>query len=211
MGTMGVFPCEIVLFFVESIAKDLVNFDYVVLVGRPNSNESTKRRNLIYFGFAQYSFNRAIFTQKKNLNPDAFCGFYGVKEIIVHGLGQWDNQVLVDSIGNIHEWDQVRGEKDVLVTKRALLQQWQPAPPRGLKINSDASVKPGAGFYTTSTVIRDEYEFFVAMQKRKVIGQLLAEDAETIAVRDGLILARDHVLRPADISAGGIYILPTRE
>ncbi|KAL2462363.1 Ribonuclease H-like domain containing protein [Abeliophyllum distichum] len=71
-------------------------------------------------------------------------------------------------------------------------QRWQPAPPRGLKINTDASVRPGAGFYTTGVVIRDKCGFLVAMQELKVIGQLSAEDAEAMAVLDGLILARDR-------------------
>ncbi|KAL2522330.1 Ribonuclease H domain [Forsythia ovata] len=68
------------------------------------------------------------------------------------------------------------------------------APPRGLKINIDASIRPGAGFYfyTTCVVIRDECGFFVTMQKRKVIGLLSIEDVEAMAVRDGLILARDR-------------------
>ncbi|KAL2489630.1 Ribonuclease H domain [Forsythia ovata] len=62
----------------------------------------------------------------------------------------------------------------------------------GLKINTDASVRPDAGFYTTGAVIRDECGFFVAMQERKVIGQLSAEDTDVMAVGDGLILARDR-------------------
>ncbi|KAL2473144.1 Ribonuclease H-like domain containing protein [Forsythia ovata] len=114
------------------------------------------------------------------------------KNKVVHGLGQRDNQVLVDYAGNIHEWDQVRSEKDGLVNRCAISQRWQPAPPRGLKINTDASVRPGAGFYTTCDVIQDECRFFVAIQERKVIRQLSCENAEAMAVRDGLILARDR-------------------
>ncbi|KAL2543494.1 RNase H domain-containing protein [Forsythia ovata] len=135
---------------------------------------------------------------------------WGERNKVVHGLGQRDNQVLVDSTGNIHEWDQVQGEKDGLVTRRALPQRWQPAPPGGLKINTDA-VRPGAGFYTTGAVIRDECGFFVAMQEREVIGQLSAEDAEAMAVRDGLILARDRGYQIAVTQCGPLRVVNTHK
>ncbi|KAL2499886.1 RNase H domain-containing protein [Abeliophyllum distichum] len=80
----------------------------------------------------------------------------------------------------------------MLVTRHAFPQRWQLAPPRGLKINTNASVRPSAGFYTTSAVIWDECGFFVAMQERKVIGQLSTEDVESMAMQDDLILVRDR-------------------
>ncbi|KAL5819206.1 hypothetical protein ACOSQ4_023048 [Xanthoceras sorbifolium] len=68
---------------------------------------------------------------------------------------------------------------------------WSCPPPGMLKLNTDVAVKPGNDCVGVGAVIRDSSRLVVAAVSKTLLGCFSAETSEMLALREGLLLARN--------------------
>ncbi|KAL5754526.1 hypothetical protein ACOSP7_022746 [Xanthoceras sorbifolium] len=68
---------------------------------------------------------------------------------------------------------------------------WSCPPPGMLKLNTDVAVKPGNDCVGVGAVIRDSSGLVVAAVSKTLLGCFSAETGEMLALREGLLLARN--------------------
>ncbi|KAL5865158.1 hypothetical protein ACOSQ3_002672 [Xanthoceras sorbifolium] len=71
---------------------------------------------------------------------------------------------------------------------------WLPPPAGSLKLNSNAVVKPGSSVLGTDVVLRDGQGKVVAASAKPLLGFFSTELGELLALREGLLLAKDSNL-----------------
>ncbi|KAL5790036.1 hypothetical protein ACOSQ2_004924 [Xanthoceras sorbifolium] len=71
---------------------------------------------------------------------------------------------------------------------------WSPPPAGSLKLNSDAAVKPGCSVMGSGAVVRDSQGKVVAASAKPLLGFFPAELGELLALREGLLLAKEFNL-----------------
>ncbi|KAL5737824.1 hypothetical protein ACOSP7_030585 [Xanthoceras sorbifolium] len=68
---------------------------------------------------------------------------------------------------------------------------WSPPPAGSLKLNTDAAVKPGCSVLGSGAVVRDSQGKVVAASAKPLLGFFPAELGEMLALREGLLLAKE--------------------
>ncbi|KAL5764455.1 hypothetical protein ACOSQ2_017049 [Xanthoceras sorbifolium] len=71
---------------------------------------------------------------------------------------------------------------------------WSPPPAGSLKLNTDAAVKPGCSVMGSGAVVRDSQGKVVAASAKPLLGFFPAELGELLALREGLLLAKEFNL-----------------
>ncbi|KAL5738556.1 hypothetical protein ACOSP7_031317 [Xanthoceras sorbifolium] len=75
--------------------------------------------------------------------------------------------------------------------RQSCLVSWSPPPAGSLKLNTDAAVKPGFSVMGSGAVVRDDQGKVVAASAMPLLGFFLAELGELLALREGLLLAKE--------------------
>ncbi|KAL5836959.1 hypothetical protein ACOSQ3_014128 [Xanthoceras sorbifolium] len=68
---------------------------------------------------------------------------------------------------------------------------WSPPPAGSLKLNTDAAVTPGCSVMGSGAVVRDSQGKVVAASAKPILGFFPAELGELLALREGLLLAKE--------------------
>ncbi|KAL5751755.1 hypothetical protein ACOSQ2_022262 [Xanthoceras sorbifolium] len=68
---------------------------------------------------------------------------------------------------------------------------WLPPPTGSLKLNSDAAVKPGSSMMGSGAVVRDGQGKIVVASAKPLLGFFSVELGELLALREGLLLAKE--------------------
>ncbi|KAL5784931.1 hypothetical protein ACOSQ2_007323 [Xanthoceras sorbifolium] len=71
---------------------------------------------------------------------------------------------------------------------------WSPPPAGSLKLNTDAAVKSGFSVMGSGAVVRDDQGKVVAALAKPLLGFFPAELGELLALREGLLLAKEFSL-----------------
>ncbi|KAL5806555.1 hypothetical protein ACOSQ4_029288 [Xanthoceras sorbifolium] len=71
---------------------------------------------------------------------------------------------------------------------------WSPPPAGSLKLNTDAAVSPGCSVMGSGAVVRDSQGKVVAASAKPLLGFFPAELGELLALREGLLLAKEFNL-----------------
>ncbi|KAL5784581.1 hypothetical protein ACOSQ2_006973 [Xanthoceras sorbifolium] len=69
--------------------------------------------------------------------------------------------------------------------------QWSPPPAGSLKLNTDAAVKSGFSVMGSGAVVRDSQGKVVAASAKPLLGFFPAELGELLALREGLLVAKE--------------------
>ncbi|KAK3206598.1 hypothetical protein Dsin_020644 [Dipteronia sinensis] len=72
---------------------------------------------------------------------------------------------------------------------------WSPPPHGSVKLNTDVSVRQGLDFIGLRAIIRNVDEKVMVASSKPFRGSFLVETGEFLALRDGLLLAKQHGLK----------------
>ncbi|KAK3183139.1 hypothetical protein Dsin_030425 [Dipteronia sinensis] len=72
---------------------------------------------------------------------------------------------------------------------------WSPPQVRTLKLNSDASVRPGSQRCRVVAIIKDDKGWITAAVSKSLVGNFSPETEELVALREGLLLAKGLKLK----------------
>ncbi|KAL5787304.1 hypothetical protein ACOSP7_004253 [Xanthoceras sorbifolium] len=84
---------------------------------------------------------------------------------------------------------------------------WVPPPAGSLKLNSDVAVKPGSSVMGSGAVVRDGQGKIVVASAKPLLGFFSAELGELLALREGLLLAKELNLVIEWVELGAVNVV----
>ena len=125
---------------------------------------------------------------------------------VVHGGEYGDPYTILDlSIASFGEWQALnRAPAQVQAVGP---ENWSPPQSGCLKLNVDASVLPGVDHIGIGAVLRDEKGIILGAVAKSLEGSFSPFLAECIALREGLIFAKDLNLGPIVVETDAINVV----